>query len=215
MNASPSNARFDAAFAACPMIAILRGITPDEAEAVGDVLVEAGFTMIEVPLNSPDPFASIERLARRFGARAMIGAGTVIEPGAIEPLSQAGGCLAISPHMDPDIIARSRAAGLISIPGVLSASEAFAAMRAGAQALKLFPMEMIGAAGVKALRAVLPAGLRLIAVGGVDAASLPRFGAAGCDGFGVGGSLYRPGDRPADVAAKAAGLIEALHSRAG
>lgn len=206
----PHETRFDAAFCTCPMIAILRGLVPGEAEAIGDALVEAGFGMIEVPLNSPDPFDSIARLVRRHGGRALIGAGTVTAAEEVRELVRIGAALAISPHADPEIIRLSRECGLVSVPGVMSATEAFSALRAGAHALKLFPMEIIGAAGVKALRAVLPKGLRLIAVGGVDATTIAPFHAAGCAGFGVGGSLFKPGQGAAEVAANAARLLAAL-----
>ena len=206
----PHEARFDAAFSSCPMIAILRGLVPGEAEAIGDVLVEAGFGMIEVPLNSPDPFDSIARLVRRHGERALIGAGTVTATDEVRELARIGAALAISPHADPEVIRLSREHGLVSVPGVMSATEAFSALRAGAHALKLFPMEIIGGAGVKALRAVLPKGLRLIAVGGVDATTIAPFRAAGCAGFGAGGSLFKPGQGTAEVAANAARLLAAL-----
>lgn len=196
-------ARFDAAFAECPLIAILRGIRPEEALAVGRALCESGFRIIEVPLNSPDPFESIGLLARHLGDRAVVGAGTVTSPEDVGRLKRAGASLVISPHADPDVIRAAVGEELVCVPGVLSPSEAFAALRAGAHALKLFPMEMIGAEGVKALRAVLPPTIRLVGVGGVTAQTIPVLRAAGCSGFGLGSSLYRPGASPDAVASAA------------
>lgn len=195
--------RFDAAFAACPLVAILRGITPEEVDVVGDVLVEAGFRLIEVPLNSPNPFASIARLLARHGDACLIGAGTVTDVDEVAELKRLGAHLVVSPHSDPEVIRASAAAGLVSIPGALTPSECFAAVRAGASAVKLFPMEVLGATGVKAMRAVLPGTLRLIGVGGVDAGNMSELRKAGCNGFGMGGALYRPGAHIADVAAAA------------
>jgi 2-dehydro-3-deoxyphosphogalactonate aldolase len=177
--------RFDQAFSACSMIAILRGIKSEMAEQACEVLIAAGFRIIEVPLNSPDPFDSIARMVKRFGDKAVIGAGTVTSVEELKELTRIGAALAISPHTDVEVIHASRQYGLVSVPGVLSATEA-------ASALKLFPMEMIGVKGVKALRAVLPKDLRLIAVGGVDVATIPVFRAVGCNGFGIGSSLFKP-----------------------
>ena len=203
-------ARFDAAFAACPLVAILRGVRPDEVEAIGEALVAAGFRLIEVPLNSPQPFDSIARLARRLDGRALVGAGTVTDVAEVAQLARIGAALVVSPHTDPEVIGATRAAGMISLPGILSPSEAFAALKAGAHGLKLFPMEMIGASGVKAMRAVLPRGVRLIAVGGVGVAEMPALRAAGCDGFGLGSALYKPGASVTEVAATAGRFVAAL-----
>lgn len=203
-------ARFDAAFAASPLVAILRGVRPEEVEAIGAALIAAGIRIIEVPLNSPEPFDSIARLVRCFGHEALIGAGTVMQPGEIGELVRLKATLAISPHADPDLIRAARTVGLISMPGILSPTEAFAAIRAGANALKLFPMEMIGAAGVKAMRAVLPRELRLIAVGGVGPANLAQLRAAGCDGFGLGSSLFKPGMSVEAVGRAAVAAVAAL-----
>lgn len=204
--------RFEAAFAACPLVAILRGLEPRDAEAVGEILVRAGFRLIEVPLNSPEPFDSIARLVKRFGDRAMIGAGTVLTPDEVQELADIGGTLAVSPHADPKLIKAARKAGLVSLPGILSPTEAFAAIGAGANALKLFPMEMIGVAGVKAMRAVLPRDLRLIAVGGVGPTNMREFHAAGCSGFGLGSSLFRPGVPMATLRALAEAAVGAVRS---
>jgi 2-dehydro-3-deoxyphosphogalactonate aldolase len=204
------SAQFESAFAACTLIAILRGIRPDEAIAIADVLHEAGIRIIEVPLNSPDPFESIDRLVGHLGERAVIGAGTVTSVSEVDRLKRIGAHLVVSPHADPAVIAATVAGGLISVPGAFSPSEIFAAVKAGAHAVKLFPMEMIGVAGVKAMRAVLPKDLRLIAVGGINAETIPPLAAAGCDGFGVGSTLYRPGDGATSVRARAADLIACI-----
>lgn len=205
-------ARFDALFAEMPLVAILRGLSPQEAEPVGEALVKAGIRLIEVPLNSPDPFVSIATLAHRFGDTAMVGAGTVLDPAAAARLAEAGGTLCVSPHADTAVIRAARASGLISLPGIATPTEAFAAFAAGANALKLFPMEMIGAAGVKAMRAVLPKGLRLIAVGGVSPTTIPDFCAAGCDGFGLGSSLYKPSMTPEAVGAVARACVASVRA---
>lgn len=210
MNGTHLDARFDAAFAACPLVAILRGVRPDEVEAVTQVLVTAGFRLVEVPLNSPDPFDSIARLVRRFGQDIMIGAGTVTTVEHVSELARIGAALVVSPHADPQVIEASRAAGLVSIPGILSATEAFAAIRAGANALKLFPMEMIGPRGVAALRAVLPADLRLIAVGGVGPDNFATLRQSGCSGFGLGSSLYKPGQTLSAIEQSAASCMSAI-----
>ncbi|MGL5113791.1 MAG: 2-dehydro-3-deoxy-6-phosphogalactonate aldolase, partial [Beijerinckiaceae bacterium] len=158
---------FDACLAHCPLIAILRGVQPEQAVQIGDALFQAGFRIIEVPLNSPLPFDSIEKLVRTFGDRAIIGAGTVTTVDEVRELARIGARAVISPHADLAVIEATVRAGLVSLPGIMSPTEAFAALKAGAHALKLFPMEVIGAAGVKAMRAVLPKTTRLIAVGGV------------------------------------------------
>lgn len=204
------SARFDAAFADVPLVAILRGITPDEIDAVGDALVEAGFRLIEVPLNSPDPFASIARLLARHGHACLIGAGTVTDVAEVAELRRLDAHLVISPHCDPDVIRAGAEAGLITIPGALTPSECFAAVRAGASAVKLFPMEVLGATGVKAMRAVLPGTLRLIGVGGIDTTNMAELRKAGCNGFGIGGALYRPGATIADVVSTARRFRAAL-----
>jgi 2-dehydro-3-deoxyphosphogalactonate aldolase len=202
-------AKLEAAMAALPLVAILRGIRPDEALAVGEALVAAGFRLIEVPLNSPEPFRSIELLAERFGAACVIGAGTVLEPAAVARLEAAGGELAVMPHGDPDVIKAAKAMGLACVPGVATATEAFAALAAGADALKLFPAEILPPAAVKALLAVLPRGTALLPVGGIAPGSIAAYVAAGAKGFGLGSALYKPGMTPADVAARAADFVAA------
>lgn len=198
------------ALRACPLIAILRGITPDETDAIGDVLIEAGFRVIEVPLNSPDPFVSIERMADRFGRSALIGAGTVMTPGDVDRVKAAGGRLIVMPHSDLDVVRHAKSAGLAVAPGVATPTEAFAALAAGADALKLFPAEMITPAVVKSIRAVLPKSALLVPVGGISASNIPAYRAAGANAFGIGSTLYSPGKSAAAVKASAADLIAAL-----
>jgi 2-dehydro-3-deoxyphosphogalactonate aldolase len=204
------HAQFDRAFAACPLIAILRGLTPAEAPAVGDALVEAGFTLIEVPLNSPDPLASIALLAERLAGRALVGAGTVLSVDQVEAVASAGGTLIVSPNTDTRVIAAAAPRGLISLPGYYTATEAFVALAAGATALKLFPAEAADPAMLKAHRAVLPAGTRVLAVGGITPDTMAPWQAAGADGFGLGSHLYRPGKPAAEVGAVAAAYRSAL-----
>ncbi|MHA6722735.1 2-dehydro-3-deoxy-6-phosphogalactonate aldolase [Sphingomonas sp. RS2018] len=205
---TPDN--FAAAFAACPLVAILRGLTPAEAPAIGDALVDAGFTLIEVPLNSPDPYDSIALLARRFAGRALIGAGTVLSTDQVARVADAGGTLIVSPNTDTAVIRASAAAGLISMPGYFTPSEAFAAIDAGATALKLFPADGASAAFLKAQRAVLPKDLRVLAVGGISPDNMDSWRAAGADGFGLGSNLYRVGKPAAEVAQDAARFVSAL-----
>lgn len=204
--------RFGAEFARCPLVAILRGVTPGEVVEIGEALVDAGFTLIEVPLNSPDPFDSIARLAAQLGGRAMIGAGTVLTVEDVARLRDAGGEMVISPNTDTRVIAATRAAGMASLPGYFTASEAFAAIGAGATALKLFPAEAATPAVVKAQRAVLPKSLPLLAVGGITPDAMAAWRAAGADGFGLGSALYRPGASVAEVAANARTFQSALSS---
>lgn len=199
-----ATAKLEAALAALPLVAILRGIRPEEAVAVAEVLVAAGFRLLEVPLNSPEPFKSVEAIAGRFGADCLVGAGTVLEPAAVARLEAAGGELVVMPHGDPDVIKAAKAMGLVCIPGVATPTEAFAALAAGADALKLFPAEILPPAAVKALLAVLPAGTALLPVGGIEPASLAGYVAAGAKGFGLGSALYKPGMTPVAVAERAA-----------
>ena len=202
-------ARFAEAFAACPLVAILRGLTPAEAEGVGDALVDAGFTLLEVPLNSPDPLTSISAMAKRYAGRAMVGAGTVLTPEAVEQVAAAGGELIISPNTNTDVIRASVARGLVSLPGYYTPSEGFAALAAGAHALKLFPADGASPAFLKAQRAVLPKTTRVLAVGGISPDTMAPWRAAGADGFGLGSNLYRAGKSAADVARDAAAFVSA------
>jgi 2-dehydro-3-deoxyphosphogalactonate aldolase len=194
----------------CPLVAILRGITPDEAEPIGEALVEAGFGLIEVPLNSPQPLESIERLAARLGESATIGAGTVTTAADVTAIRDAGGVLIVSPHADERVIAATVAEGMISLPGFLTPTEAFAALRAGAHALKLFPAEAASPAVLKALRAVLPPDLPVLPVGGIDVEGMAPWLAAGAGGFGLGSALYRPGSTPSEVSTRARRFVAAV-----
>lgn len=195
---------------ACPIVAILRGIRPEEVEAVGAALLAEGLNVIEVPLNSPRPFESIRRLAAAFGDRALIGAGTVTTEEEIAGVVRAGGRLMVTPHADPALVLAARARGLIACPGFLSPAEAFALLGAGADALKLFPAEMASPSVVRALLAVLPKGTAILPVGGMSAETIPAWKAAGAAGFGVGSALYRPGDTAEAVGARARALRAAV-----
>ncbi|KGJ12841.1 2-dehydro-3-deoxy-6-phosphogalactonate aldolase [Paracoccus sanguinis] len=197
-----------------PLIAILRGITPREAEAHAAALIAAGITTLEVPLNSPDPWDSIARLLARFGAQARIGAGTVLTPAQVQRLAGMGAHLVVSPNADPAVIAATRAAGIESWPGVMTPTECFAAHAAGATGLKLFPASLIGPAGLSALRAVLPPELPVYAVGGAGPANFAAWRGAGAAGFGIGTALYRPG-QPVEATARAAAEIAAAWDASG
>ncbi len=192
------------------IIAILRGITPSEAVSVAGVLIDAGIDRIEVPLNSPDPFDSIGRMARAHGARAMIGAGTVLSPADVVRVAEAGGRLVVSPDCNPEVIAATKAAKMQSFPGVYTATECFAAIRAGADGLKIFPAAQLGPAGIKALGAVLPKALPIYAVGGAGPENFDEWIAAGADGFGIGTALYTPGRSVGEIAARAARIVAAF-----
>lgn len=202
--------RFRAHLQECPLVAILRGITPEGAEPVGEALVEAGFRLIEVPLNSPQPLESIARLAARFGEVATVGAGTVTAVTEVGAVCNAGGTLIVSPHTDERVIAATAAAGLVSLPGFLTPSEGFAALGAGAHALKLFPAEASSPAALKAQRAVLPPEVPVLPVGGIVPESLAPWLAAGANGFGLGSALYRPGMTASEISQRARQFVAAL-----
>lgn len=191
----------------CPLIAILRGVTPDEAEAIGDAIFQGGIRIIEVPLNSPEPLESIARLARRFGDKMLVGAGTVLEVAQVEQVRQAGGRIIVSPDTNSDVIAASAQAGLISSPGYFTPSEAFTAIRAGATALKLFPAEGASPSALKAQLAVLPKDIPVLAVGGVRPDNMRQWLDAGAAGFGLGSGLYKPGQSPAETLEKARAYV--------
>jgi len=192
-----------------PLVAILRGLHPDEAAEVGDALVGAGFGMLEVPLNSPQPLDSIRRLAERFGGERLVGAGTVLDPAQVRGIADAGGRLVVMPHADVAVIRAAKQAGLYCVPGVATPTEAFAALAAGADALKLFPAEQASPAVLKAWRAVLPAGTAVLPVGGIAPDTMGPWLAAGAAGFGIGSSLYAPGRAADDVGARARAFAQA------
>lgn len=194
----------------CPLVAILRGVRPDEVLAIAEVLVDAGIRIIEVPLNSPEPVASIAALAGAYGERALVGAGTVLDEAAVDRVARAGGRLIVMPHADARVVRAAKAAGLVALPGFATPTEAFAALAAGADGLKLFPAEAFAPPILKAFAAVLPKGVAVLPVGGVDAANIAAWRAAGAAGFGIGSAIYRPGDTPGAVAAKAASLLAEL-----
>jgi 2-dehydro-3-deoxyphosphogalactonate aldolase len=194
----------------CALVAIIRGVTPEEAVDVGEAIFAAGIRIIEVPLNSPDPIASIERLAARLGERALVGAGTVLAPEDVGRVSDAGGRLIVSPNTNSAVIEATVAAGMVSSPGFFTPSEAFTAVAAGAHALKLFPAEAATPAVVRAQRAVLPKDVPLLVVGGVKPDNMKAWIEAGADGFGLGSGLYRPGQSADQVAANARAYVAGL-----
>lgn len=193
-----------------PLIAILRGLTPPDAPAIARALVDAGITRIEVPLNSPDPLDSIRAMVAEVGAQAQIGAGTVLTAMQVADVAAAGGQLIVSPNADPDVIRATKASGMASWPGVFTATECFAAIAAGADGLKLFPADLAGPAGLRALRAVLPAAMPVYAVGGVGPDNFAAWAQAGAQGFGIGTALYRPGDDAHIVAPRARTMVAAF-----
>jgi 2-dehydro-3-deoxyphosphogalactonate aldolase len=196
------------AVAALPLVAILRGITPAEAPAVGEALLDAGWRLLEVPLNSPEPLRSIAALAKAH-PQAIVGAGTVLTEEEVGEVYRAGGRLIVSPHFDRRVVAAAVELGIACVPGVCTPSEAFAAVEAGATAVKLFPAEMIPPAAVKAMRAVLPRALMLLPVGGISPTTMAGYRQAGADGFGIGSALYAPGTDAATVALKARTFADA------
>jgi 2-dehydro-3-deoxyphosphogalactonate aldolase len=198
----------------CPLIAILRGVRADEAEPICGALEAAGIAIVEVPLNSPDPIASIDRLAARFGERMLIGAGTVMTLAQVAAVAGAGGRLVVTPHADAAVVQEAKARGMLTCPGFFTPTEAFAMLAAGADALKLFPAEATSPAVLRGIRAVLPGETMVLPVGGIDATNMRPWLDAGAAGFGIGSSIYRAGDTADAVAAKAAKLLAALGGHA-
>jgi 2-dehydro-3-deoxyphosphogalactonate aldolase len=196
--------------AECPLVAIIRGVTPEQAAEIGEALFEAGIRIVEVPLNSPDPFRSIEALAQSLGDRALVGAGTVLAVEDVARVRDAGGRLIVSPSTWAPVIEATAALGMVSTPGYFTPSEAFQAIRASATGLKLFPAEAVSPAVVKAQRAVLPKDMPLIVVGGVKPDTMQPWLDAGADGFGLGGGLYKPGQSAEETFAKARAYITGL-----
>lgn len=194
----------------CPLIGIIRGVAPDQAEAIGEAIYEGGIRIIEVPLNSPDPLGSIERLAKRFGEKMLVGGGTVLSAGEVDDVHAAGGRLVVSPNTNAGVIAATAKAGMISCPGYFTPSEAFVALGAGATALKLFPAEGASPAVLNAQLAVLPRGIPILAVGGIKSDTMRPWLDAGATGFGLGGGLYKPGQSPADTLDKARAFVTGL-----
>lgn len=192
-----------------PLIGILRGVTPDEAVDIAEAVLAAGITQIEVPLNSPNPLESIRRLVDAFGKRAVIGAGTVLTPAQVREVHAAGGRLIVSPNCRPAVIEETHKLGMASWPGIVTPSEAFDALDAGATGLKLFPAVQVGLEGMKAVRAVLPAGTLLYAVGGAGVDNFAEWRAAGVDGAGLGSALYKPGQSASQVGQQAQALVDA------
>jgi 2-dehydro-3-deoxyphosphogalactonate aldolase len=206
--------RFAAAMARLPLVAILRGLKPEEAPAILEALLTQGFSLIEIPLNSPEPFASIATMRKLAPPETFIGAGTVLSVADVGRVADAGGDLIVMPHADVAVIAAAKARGLACVPGVATPTEAFAAIAAGADGLKAFPAEMITPGVVKAWRAVVPRSVAVMPVGGITPDGMAAYVAAGATGFGLGSALYRPGDKPADVEASAAAFVKAWRALA-
>jgi 2-dehydro-3-deoxyphosphogalactonate aldolase len=201
---------FDRYFRQCPLIGIIRGVTADQALATARALYAGGIRIIEVPLNSPDPLKSISSIADALGDDALVGAGTVLTVDDVERVKQARGQLVVSPNMNPEVIGATVAAGMVSCPGIFTPTEAFAALRAGATVIKLFPAEAASPKVVKAMRAVLPKDSTLLIVGGVTPESMRGWLDAGANGFGLGGGLYKPGQSPEETLQKARAYVAAL-----
>ena len=195
--------------ARCPLIAILRGVRPDEVEAIAEALLGAGVAIVEVPLNSPEPIESIRRLAARYGERMLVGAGTVMKPAQVDAIADAGGKLLVTPHADVAVVRAAKARGMLACPGGFTPTEFFSLLAAGADAVKLFPAEAASPAVLRAVRAVLPSGTMVLPVGGIAADNMEQWLAAGAAGFGIGSSIFKPGDTPEIVAAKARSLVAA------
>ena len=200
---------FEEAARTCGIVAILRGVTLDEVAGIGDALHEAGIRIVEVPLNSPEPFRSIAALAARFQGRMVVGAGTVLDTDSVDRVKSAGGQISVSPDCNPQVIARAVERGMVPLPGVFTPTEAFSAVRAGARHLKLFPAEAASPVTVKAWKAVLPREAQVYAVGGVTPANMKAWADAGCAGFGIGSNIYKPGMSADDVGKAARAFVAA------
>lgn len=207
--------QFDRWFATMPIVAILRGLKPEEALGVGEALVEAGIHILEVPLNSPEPLDSIGRLAKALEGRAIVGAGTVLDPAKVDAVADAGGAIIVSPNTDTAVIRRTRERGLVSLPGSFTPTECFAALAAGAHVCKLFPGELVSPKSASALAAVLPKGTRMVVVGGVSPQNLGDWRGAPVHGFGIGSSLFKPGLSAEEVGARARDFTAAVRDWAG
>jgi 2-dehydro-3-deoxyphosphogalactonate aldolase len=194
----------------CPLVAIIRGVTPDEAQAIGQAVYDGGIRIIEVPLNSPDPLGSIERLAMKFGEKMLVGAGTVLRTSEVREVKEAGGRIIVSPDTNTEVIAAAATAGLVSSPGFFTPSEALGAMRAGATALKLFPAEAASPAVLKSQLAIIPRNVPVLVVGGIKPDNMKSWLEAGATGFGLGGGLYQPGQTPAETLAKTKAYVAGL-----
>lgn len=205
--------RFEGWFSHMPVVAILRGLQPGEALAVGEALVENGIHILEVPLNSPDPLRSIRILAEGLGERAVVGAGTVLDEAAVDAVAEAGGTVIVSPNTDPAVIRHTRQRGLVSLPGSFTPTEAFASLKAGAHAIKLFPGELVTPASARAIAAVLPKGTRLLVVGGVAADTVKDWRGVPVHGFGLGSSLFKPGVSPEEIGRRARAVAQAVRDR--
>ncbi len=200
---------FRSYLARLPLVAILRGVTPDEVVPIGEALVAAGFAIVEVPLNSPEPIESIRRLAAALGPDILVGAGTVTAPGQVEQIAAAGGRLVVMPHSDPAVVRAAKAAGLACTPGVATPTEGYAALHNGADALKLFPAETMPPAVLKAWASVFPKGTAFLPVGGITPEAMAGYAAAGAAGFGLGSALYKPGFDAREIGTRAAAFVEA------
>ena len=206
---------FEQASQECGIVAIIRGVTLEEVAGVGDALYEAGIRIVEVPLNSPEPFRSIAALAARFQGRMVVGAGTVLDVDGVDRVKSAGGQISVSPDCNPEVIARTLARGMVPLPGVFTPTEAFAAVRAGARHLKLFPAEAASPRTVKAWKAVLPRDVKVYAVGGVTPDNMREWAEAGCAGFGIGSNIYKPGVSTDDVGRAARNFVAAWKNLRG
>lgn len=201
-------------FDKCPLIAILRGVRPDEVLGIAAALDAAGVVIVEVPLNSPQPLESIRLLAEHFGDRMLVGAGTVMTPAQVHEIAAVGGKVIVTPHADPELVRTAKSLGLLAAPGFFTPAEAFSLLKAGADAIKLFPAEAANPAALKGIRAILPPGTLVVPVGGITPENIPEWMAAGAAGFGIASSIYKPGDTAEVVGRKAAALVAALSKAA-